>query len=171
MLVQEFAEFGEFLFRAESAPTKSTLAEPLTRGSADRRQAGAVSTLAGPCRLIDMRALLLIAADQPFLCHDLHEFQNRAVLRGTPLADNVKHLAHRGWPNTPEQGENFELGVNDRSSPCSPRRIDRQQSHPAEPPLRAPPFHPKSNEYQPQRHSLRDTSCASFPESVQRPHL
>jgi hypothetical protein len=48
-----------------------------------------------------VRALFVIASYQAFFGHNLHEFENRAVLRGTPAADHVMNVADGRRPDAP----------------------------------------------------------------------
>src|SRR5208282_3189143 len=71
----------------------------------------ALRPLARLCGFINVRALMLIAAHETLFGHDLHEFQDGAVLRRAAAADDIVHSADRGRADAPKDGEDFEFGV------------------------------------------------------------
>src|SRR5579863_4572642 len=58
-----------------------------------------------------MRALFLIPVHQPLSGHNLHEFENGAVLRRAPPTDDLVNLSHGCWSDAPQHGQNLEFGV------------------------------------------------------------
>jgi hypothetical protein len=56
-------------------------------------------------------ALLLVAAHQTLLSHDLQEFQHGTVLRRFAPADALVNVAHGAWPAAPEDRQDFQLSV------------------------------------------------------------
>src|SRR5205814_47739 len=61
---------------------------------------------------VHVRAVRLIALEQSFLRHDLHELQHRRVLRGLPFPpQRLINLADGARAAVPENSENFKLGL------------------------------------------------------------
>src|SRR5215831_5131092 len=58
-----------------------------------------------------MRPLLLIAAHQAFVRHDLHEFQDGGVADRLGFAERPEDVADGRSAPLPQHVQNFELGV------------------------------------------------------------
>src|SRR5205085_1417977 len=67
--------------------------------------------LLGEPRLIDVRALPLVAADQPFFGHDLEHLQDGGVPGKLGVAHRVVHFAHRAGATLPQYSQNFQLRI------------------------------------------------------------
>ena len=66
---------------------------------------------ARPRGLVDVRALLLVAAHQALLRHDLQRLQNGGVLRRLAGGDGLVDFADGARAAAPENGEDFEFGI------------------------------------------------------------
>jgi len=60
-------------------------------------------------RFIDMRALILVAADQALCGHDLHQLQNSCVAGSLFFLQRFVDFANRGWSAIPEHLEDLQL--------------------------------------------------------------
>src|SRR5579863_3911721 len=58
-----------------------------------------------------MRPLLLIALDQAFIRHDLHELQDGGVADRFGFAERGVHVANRGSAPLPKDSKDFQLAV------------------------------------------------------------
>ena len=82
------------------------------RAAADRPPVASGSDrAAAPLPHRHVCALLLIAANQTLVRHDLEELQRGGVLRGAYASGQFRGFAHGGRAAAPQRGEDFELGV------------------------------------------------------------
>lgn len=113
-LIEELSQFREVHF-GRFAGRQSADHERLCRATE-----GALEQVTGKLALgpfagfrgrVDMGALRFVAADEAFFGHDLHEFQDGAVLSAATARDDFMDVADSGRPDAPENRENFEFGV------------------------------------------------------------
>ncbi len=64
----------------------------------------------GAGRFVHVGALLFIAANEGFLGHDLHLFEDRGVLSWLALGDYGVDVADGGRAAAPEDGQDFQFG-------------------------------------------------------------
>ncbi len=79
----------------------------------------------GTGSFVDMRALFLIAQKKSFVGHNLHEFQNGAVLCRAPLAYALMNLPDRGRTCAPEHRQDLQFGIGGSGWLCSTRHLGR----------------------------------------------
>ena len=98
--------------RAESAPSSRRARRSVEgRAAAGRRPVAAAVHSRGRRGLVDVRALLLVAAHQALLGHDLQRLEHGGVLRRLAGGDDLVDVADGGRPAAPQDGQDFEFGV------------------------------------------------------------
>ena len=65
----------------------------------------------GQAGFVNVRALLLIALDQPFVRHNLHEFEDGCIPGWFGLAHNFVDLTNRRRAALPKNPQDFEFGI------------------------------------------------------------
>src|SRR5213593_795422 len=113
VIVEDFSQFGDFLSRSVSrrqGADHKMLHRPVESTVKQVPGQLALHRLARLRRCVNMRSLALIAAQESFLRHDLHELQDRAVVGGAPAAAQCfVDFAGRTWPAAPKHSEDFKL--------------------------------------------------------------
>ena len=112
VLIEQFAQFREFFLgrlmggkRAHHQAARGAVEAALQKVA---RQL-ALRPFARFGGLVDVRALLLIAAHQALLRHDLHGLEHGGVLRGFALRNHVVNVADGNRAAAPQDGEDLEF--------------------------------------------------------------
>ena len=70
----------------------------------------ALGFFGGLLGLVDVCALLFIAANQPLGCHDLHELQDSGVSESLFFLQSIVDFAYRGRAALPKDLKDLQLG-------------------------------------------------------------